>query len=100
MADFYTTTGNNFTTANSGDIREAMKTMQQFMSKDAVRKSRAYFDMLGSKCNACGESIDYLEEPERIVVCKCVFAQLQKLSVPADQADRLSPLLGIRIDVK
>lgn len=97
----YATTGNNLTTG-SFNIRDALDAMGKLQAKDAVRKSRSYFDFLGSACGVCGESVEYHEHPERIVVCAHVWEEIKRISVPPD--DTVDPaairLTGLRIDLK
>lgn len=65
-------------TDQTPDYEAMIEFMQEFRRKDDLRKSRAYFDILGMKCSHCDEAVEYIQEPELLRMCEHVYAGLRE----------------------
>ena len=83
------------------NVPDMLELMQRMKAKEDLRKSRAYFAILGTKCGSCGEAVEYKETPETLVICRHVLEQLRRRCREVDQPQaHMSQLFALRIEVK
>lgn len=89
------------------DIEAMAEMMRAFKVKDALRKSRAYFDVLTIEpCRVCGEKIEYKEgPPEHYEMCGHMMAELKRQypppeSVAGNPAGPFPDMMGMPIYLK
>ncbi len=85
---------------NNQQIAELLETVSRFRAENDIRKSRAYFDVLGvAPCAICGHKVEYRENPETFVMCRCRCERLKKASQAIASLSAFGPIDGVYLEI-
>lgn len=95
-----TTNTASATTATAADLLRAMEEMKRLAKSFKARQDSTNKKLERSQCPDCGRSPKVLDGGNTIVVCRCMWKELQKLPKSDSVLPSLPPsLMGLRIEV-